>query len=254
MRITTWNVNGIRAVVNKDGFAWLDEVKPDILGLQEIKAKPEQVPQLLIEHPEYQSFWHSAERPGYSGTAALFKKEPISIHTGLDMEEYDDEGRTLRLEYPDFFLYIIYFPNGGQENKRVPFKLGFYARLLELCDEHHARGERVILTGDFNTAHNEIDLANPKSNQKNTGFLPEERAWIDKYLEHNFVDAYRSLYPDTVGYTWWDYRTGARPRNIGWRLDYFLVSSELMPRVKAVEIHDDVMGSDHCPVSLILRD
>jgi len=166
MRITTWNVNGIRAVVNKDGFAWLDEVKPDILCLQEIKAKPEQVPQLLLEHPEYQSFWHSAERPGYSGTAVLFKPEPLSIKTGLDMEEYDDEGRTICMEYPDFFLYNIYFPNGGQQNKRVPFKLGFYARLLELCDQHHARGEKVIITGDFNTAHNEIDLANPKSNQK----------------------------------------------------------------------------------------
>ena len=254
MRITTWNVNGIRAVVNKDGFAWLDEVKPDILCLQEIKAKPEQVPQLLLEHPEYQSFWHSAERPGYSGTAVLFKQEPLSIKTGLDMEEYDEEGRTIRMEYPDFFLYNIYFPNGGQENKRVPFKLGFYARLLELCDQHHARGEKVIITGDFNTAHNEIDLANPKSNQKNTGFLPEERAWIDKFLEHNFVDAYRALYPDKVGYTWWDYRTNARPRNVGWRLDYFLVSSELMPRVEAVEIHDEIMGSDHCPVSLVLKD
>ena len=254
MRITTWNVNGIRAVVNKDGFAWLDEIKPDILGMQEIKAKPEQVPQLLLEHPEYQSVWHSADRPGYSGTAALYKPVPISINTGLDMDEYDHEGRTLRLQYPDFFLYIIYFPNGGQQNNRVPFKLGFYARLLELCDRHHANGERVIITGDFNTAHNEIDLANPKTNQKNTGFLPEERAWIDKYLEHNFVDAYRALYPDTVGYTWWDYRTNARPRNIGWRLDYFLVSSELMPRVSAVEIHDDVMGSDHCPVSLVLND
>src|SRR5690606_11484093 len=171
MRITTWNVNGIRAVVNKDGFVWLDEVKPDILGLQEIKAKPEQVPQLLREHPEYQSFWHSAERPGYSGTAVMYKKEPLSIQTGLDMPEFDTEGRTIRVEYPDFFLYVIYFPNGGRGNERVPFKLGFYTRLLEICDEHHDRGEKVILTGDFNTAHNEIDLANPKSNQKNTGFL-----------------------------------------------------------------------------------
>jgi exodeoxyribonuclease-3 len=254
MRITTWNVNGIRAVVNKKGFDWIDEIKPDVLGLQEIKAKPEQVPQLLREHPEYQSFWNSAERPGYSGTAVLFKEEPLSIQSGLEVEEFDVEGRTIRVEYPEFFLYVIYFPNGGPENRRVPFKLDFYARLLELCDEHHARGEKVILTGDFNTAHNEIDLANPKSNQKNTGFLPEERAWIDKYLEHNFVDAYRSLYPNKVGYTWWDYRTNARPRNVGWRLDYFLVSSELMPEVKAVEIHDEVMGSDHCPVSLILKD
>ncbi|MEL7627241.1 MAG: exodeoxyribonuclease III [Anaerolineaceae bacterium] len=254
MRITTWNVNGIRAVVKKDGFDWMDEIKPDVLGLQEIKAKPEQVPELLLEHPEYQSFWHSAERAGYAGTAVLFKKEPLSIQTGLDKEEFDNEGRTIRVEYEDFFLYVIYFPNGGPDNWRVPFKLGFYERLLELCDEHHSRGQKVILTGDFNTAHNEIDLANPKSNSKRTGFLPEERAWIDKYLEHNFVDAYRTLYPDRVGYTWWDYRTNARPRNVGWRLDYFLVSSELMPKVEAVEIHDEIMGSDHCPVSLILQE
>lgn len=254
MRITTWNVNGIRAVVNKDGFAWLDEIKPDVLGLQEIKAKPDQVPELIRSHPEYRSFWHSAERPGYSGTAVLYRKEPISIQTGLGVEAFDNEGRTICMEYPDFFLYAIYFPNGGQENKRVPFKLDFYARLLEICDAHHARGEKVILTGDFNTAHNEIDLANPKENEKNTGFLPEERVWITRYLEHGFVDAYRALYPDKVEYTWWTYRTNARARNIGWRLDYFLVSEGLMERVEDVEIHSEVMGSDHCPVSLILRD
>lgn len=170
MRITTWNVNGIRAVVNKDGFTWLDEVKPDVLGLQEIKAKPEQVPDLIKDHPEYQTFWHSAERPGYSGTAVLYRKEPLSIQTGLGVEEFDNEGRTIRLEYPDFFLYNIYFPNGGQENKRVPFKLDFYARLLELCDAHHAKGEKVIITGDFNTSHQEIDLANPKETKKHRLF------------------------------------------------------------------------------------
>lgn len=254
MRITTWNVNGIRAVVNKDGFAWLDEVKPDILGLQEIKAKPDQVPELIRSHPEYRSFWHSAERPGYSGTAVLYRKEPLNIQTGLGVEAFDNEGRTIRMEYPDFFLYTIYFPNGGQENKRVPFKLDFYARLLEICDAHHAQGEKVILTGDFNTAHNEIDLANPKENEKNTGFLPEERVWITRYLEHGFVDAYRALYPDKVEYTWWTYRTNARARNIGWRLDYFLVSEGLMKWVEDVEIHSEVMGSDHCPVSLILKE
>lgn len=253
MKITTWNVNGIRAVLKKDGFDWVDEVEPDILGLQEIKARPEQLPEELRERENYTALWNSAERPGYSGTAAFYKTDPLSISVGLGVPEFDAEGRVVTLEYPDFFLYIIYFPNGGRNNLRVPFKLDFYARLLEICDEHHAKGQNVILTGDFNTAHNEIDLANPKSNQKNTGFLPEERAWIDKYLEHGFVDAFRSLYPERVAYTWWDYRTNARPRNVGWRLDYYLVSQALMPKVKDVVIHDDVMGSDHCPVSLLLK-
>jgi exodeoxyribonuclease-3 len=160
----------------------------------------------------------------------------------------------IRCKYPDFFLYNIYFPNGGQENKRVPFKLDFYAALLEICDHLHAQGENIIITGDFNTAHREIDLANPKQNEKNTGFLPEEREWIDRYLEHGFKDAFRERYPGKEIYTWWTYRFNSRERDIGWRLDYYLVSDALMDRVEDVTIHSDIMGSDHCPVSLILRD
>ena len=160
----------------------------------------------------------------------------------------------IRFRYGDLYLYNIYFPNGGQENQRVPFKLDFYAKLLEICDDLHAKGKEIIITGDFNTAHNEIDLANPKSNEKNTGFLPEERVWIDKYLEHGFVDAFRVLYPERVAYTWWTYRFNSRARNVGWRLDYYLVSESLMDRVEDVVVHDEVMGSDHCPVSLILKE
>ena len=252
MKITTWNVNGYRAVTNKQALNWVDEHQPDVLGLQEIKVKPEQLSEELREHEGYKSVWNAAERPGYSGTVVFYRPEPLEIALGMGRSEFDDEGRVIRLKYPDFYLYNIYFPNGGEENQRVPFKLDFYSHLLEICDQHHANGENVIITGDFNTAHNEIDLANPKSNEKNTGFLPEERVWIDKYLEHGFVDAYRSLYPERVGYTWWTYRMNARARNVGWRLDYYLVSQVLMPKVRDVIIHDDVMGSDHCPVTLLI--
>lgn len=215
--------------------------------------KPEQLTEDQRELPGYQSFWNPAERPGYSGTAVFYKIAPLEISTGLGVEEFDSEGRVTRLRYPDFLLYNIYFPNGGEENQRVPFKLGFYARLLDVCDEHHEHGENVIITGDFNTAHNEIDLARPKDNEKNTGFLPEERVWIDKFLEHGFIDVYRHLYPLSQGYTWWTYRMNARAKNIGWRLDYFLVSAPLMTRVRDTVILDEIMGSDHCPVTLELN-
>ncbi|MFZ3071488.1 MAG: exodeoxyribonuclease III [Anaerolineaceae bacterium] len=253
MKITTWNVNGYRAVLNKNGFEWLEEHQPDILCLQEIKVKPEQLAEELREIKGFSSVWNPAERMGYSGTAVFCRVAPESISTGLGFPEFDSEGRVIRLKYPDFYLYNIYFPNGGEENLRVPFKLDFYAHLLDICDQHHARREQVIITGDFNTAHNEIDLARPKDNEKNTGFLPEERVWIDKFLEHGFVDIYRHLYPTRAGYTWWTYRMNARAKNIGWRLDYFLISEALVPKAQDVVLHDEVMGSDHCPVTLIIN-
>ena len=255
MKITTFNVNGIRAIVNKEGTEWIHTLDSDVLGLQEIKAKPEQVPDVLLTMEGYQTIWNSAERPGYSGTAVFYRGEPLSVSTSIGYPMFDAEGRVIRLEYPDFFLYNIYFPNGGEENRRVPEKLQFYAKLLEECNELHKAGKNIIITGDFNTAHREIDLEHPKANTKNTGFLPEERAWIDTYLEHNFVDAFRELYPDREkAYTWWTYRGGARMRNVGWRLDYYLISKPLMSRVQDVVIHDDMMGSDHCPVSLLLKE
>ena len=255
MKITTFNVNGIRAIVNKEGTEWIHALDSDVLGLQEIKAKPEQVPDVLLTMEGYQTIWNSAERPGYSGTAVFYRREPLSVSLGIGYPMFDAEGRVIRLEYPDFFLYNIYFPNGGEENRRVPEKLQFYAKLLEECNELHKAGKNIIITGDFNTAHKEIDLEHPKANAKNTGFLPEERAWIDTYLENHFVDAFRELYPDREkAYTWWTYRGAARMRNVGWRLDYYLISKPLMSRVQDVIIHDDMMGSDHCPVSMILKD
>jgi len=252
VKITTWNVNGYRAILRKNALDWLTEENPDILCIQEIKVKLDQLDEGddLIEG--YHATWNPAERKGYSGVATFHGKAPLEIEKGIGCGDFDREGRVIRSRYEDFYLYNIYFPNGGQGNTRVPFKLKFYEKLLEICDDLHKKGEKIIITGDFNTAHQEIDLANPKANEKNTGFLPEEREWIDKYLRHNFVDAYRALYPERIEYTWWTYRYNARENNIGWRLDYFLVSEGLMNKVQDVVIHKDIMGSDHCPVSLIL--
>jgi exodeoxyribonuclease-3 len=171
----------------------------------------------------------------------------------MDAPVFDSEGRLIRLKFPDFTLFNVYFPNGGHDRERVPYKLDFYARLLDLCDSMHSAGERIIITGDFNTAHREIDLKNPKENENTSGFLPEERAWIDRYLERGFVDAFRELYPDREQYTWWTFRFNARKRGIGWRLDYFLVSDGLQSQVEDVIIHDQVFGSDHCPVSIFIQ-
>jgi len=252
LKITTWNVNGFRAVRRKDAFAWLDDEQPDVLCLQEIKVKPEQITEEEQTIKGYSAIWNPAERPGYSGTAVFHKIAPQEIDLGLGINDFDQEGRVIRVRYPDFLLYNIYFPNGGQDNQRVPFKLAFYEALLNICNELHSNNEKIIITGDFNTAHNEIDLANPKANEKNTGFLPEERVWIDKYLDRGFVDIFRNLYPERISYTWWTFRMNARARNIGWRLDYYLVSESLASSIKDVIIHDEIMGSDHCPVTLII--
>jgi exodeoxyribonuclease III len=253
MRITTWNVNGLRALLRNDRLRPLLTQRPDILMMQEIKARPEQIP---AEHSQswatYQEVWHPAERAGYSGVAALCRAEPAAVQVGLGDTRFDTEGRCILLRYPDFTLVNAYFPSGQRGQERVAFKLEFYAALLEICDRLHTAGEKLVVGGDFNTAHNEIDLRYPKQNRKTSGFLPEERAWVDRYLAHGFVDAYRLLYPERVQYTWWTYRMNARQNSVGWRLDYFLVSESLLPRVQDVIVHDEILGSDHCPVTLVL--
>jgi len=254
LKITTWNVNGYRAVLRKEALDWISEIVPDILCLQEIKVKPEQISEKEQNIEGYKAIWNPAERPGYSGTAMFVKNPPLEKEKGFGIDKFDIEGRVIRVRYPGFLLYNIYFPNGGQDNRRVPYKLEFYKSLLDICDELHARGENIIITGDFNTAHSEIDLAHPKANEENTGFLPEERMWIDRYLEHGFVDIFRERHPESVAYTWWTYRTKARAKNVGWRLDYYLISETLVSKIKDVIIQSDIMGSDHCPVSLILKD
>lgn len=254
MKITTWNVNGIRAALNKGLAAWVQQEQPDVFCIQEAKARAEQVDDVSAILPGAHTYWNAALKPGYSGVVSMTRQLPLDVDLGLGETRFDDEGRVIRLRFDDFFLYNIYFPNGQRGHDRVAFKLDFYARLLEECDRLHARGEKIIITGDFNTAHREIDLTNPRQNVNTSGFMPEERVWIDYFLAHGFVDAYRALYPERVQYTWWTYISNARSRNVGWRLDFFLVSADLLDRVEDVIIHDDVPGSDHCPVSLVLRD
>lgn len=254
MKLITWNVNGLRAALKKGVKEWiLDEAKPDVMCLQETRVLPEE--QLTAKQrdvPNYEVIWNPAQKKGYSGVSTWLRETPLDFSLGLGEERFDAEGRVIRTQHPDFYLYNIYFPNGQRGQDRVDYKLAFYELLLETCDEFHAAGKSVIITGDFNTAHQRIDLKNDKSNENYSGFLPEERAMIDKYIEHGFVDPFRVLYPEKEQYSWWSYRGNARANNVGWRIDYFLISESLMPRVQDVIIHDQVTGSDHCPVELLI--
>lgn len=253
MKIYTWNVNGIRAVEKKGFLAWLDQARPDVLCIQETKAWQNQLSFDLIEGHGYHTSWHSAQKKGYSSVATFCKEKPLAVHKGLGVDQFDNEGRVLITEHPGFALYNVYFPNGQHDLGRVPYKLAFYRELLKQANERVRAGQNVVIGGDWNTAHTAMDLKNAKANEGNTGFLPEERAMIDTYISAGYVDAFRSLHPDARDqYSWWSFRSGARARNIGWRLDYFMVNAALMPRVKASTIHPEVMGSDHCPVSIEL--
>jgi exodeoxyribonuclease-3 len=252
MKLISWNVNGIRAVYKKGFLEWFSRESPDILCLQETKADFEQFPPGLLNLPSYEIFHSSAIRKGYSGVAT-FSREKFLDTFFFKKKLYDSEGRVLIHEHPHFFLVNAYFPNGSRDLSRVPFKLAFYDDMLKKVN-HLRQSKPVIITGDFNTAHSEIDLANPKSNTKTTGFLPEERVWIDKFIADGWVDIFRKLHPSKKGaYTWWSPRPTVRERNIGWRIDYFFISPELLPCVKKAEILPEVMGSDHCPILLELK-
>jgi len=254
MKIVSWNVNGIRAAFKKGALDWVWKHSPDVLCLQEVKANPEQLTEEQARSVPYPAYtWNPAQKAGYSGVATFYKEQPLDIQVGMGDERFDVEGRVVSTLHPGFRLFNIYFPNGQRGHDRVAYKLDFYAHLLNLCNDLHKKGEDVVITGDFNTAHMPIDLRNPKSNEKTSGFMPEEREWVQKFLDHGFVDIYRKLYPEKVQYTWWTYISNARERNVGWRIDYFLVSENLVSRVKDALIHDDVPGSDHCPVELVIE-
>ena len=253
MKLYSWNVNGIRAAERKGFLDWLDQTQPDILCLQETKARVDQLGSSLIKDHGYNTYWHSAQKAGYSGVATFCKEEPYFIQEGLGIDRFDSEGRVLITEHENFLLYNIYFPNGQKDDTRLNYKLDFYDELLPIVNDQVENGNNVIITGDWNTAHHPIDLARPKENEKTSGFMPIERQRIDTYVSHGWVDTFRHFHSDSDRYTWWTYRFGARERNIGWRIDYFFVNEILVEQLDDADIHPDIMGSDHCPVSLTLK-
>ncbi len=254
MKLISWNVNGVRAVVKKGFLDWLDQAQPDVLCLQETKAHVDQLTAEILTDHGYHTYWHSGERRGYSGVATFCKEEPLYVQEGLGIERYDAEGRVLLTEHENFLLYNIYFPNGQKDDERLQYKLDFYNDLLPIINEQVESGNNVVVTGDWNTAHHPIDLARPKQNVNTSGFMPIEREKLDMYVENGWIDTFRLFHQEGERYSWWTYRFGARERNVGWRIDYFFVNEGFVDNVEDADIHDEVMGSDHCPVSLELSE
>ncbi len=252
MKLYSWNVNGIRAVQKKGFVDWVLQETPDVLCLQETKAHFHQLDEELTNIEGYYSYWNAPARKGYSGVATYTREKPVSVRYGIGVDRYDEEGRIIVTEYPAFTLLNIYFPNGQKDQDRLDYKLEFYDAVLAYCRGLVDGGKKVAVCGDFNTAHRPIDLKNPKSNEKHSGFLPIERKYLDKWMDSGFIDTFRYFYPDTVKYSWWSYKFQARPNNVGWRIDYFIVSSNFIDSVRNADILCEVMGSDHCPVALYL--
>ena len=254
MKLISWNVNGVRAVVKKGFLDWLDQAQPDVLCLQETKAHVDQLTAEILTDHGYHTYWHSGERRGYSGVATFCKEEPLYVQEGLGIERYDAEGRVLVTEHENFLLYNIYFPNGQKDNERLQYKLDFYDDLLPIINEQVESGNNVVVTGDWNTAHHSIDLARPKQNVNTSGFMPIERKKLDMFVENGWIDTFRLFHQEGERYSWWTYRFGARERNVGWRIDYFFVNEGFIENIADADIHDEIMGSDHCPVSLELSE
>ncbi len=256
MKIISWNTNGLRATVKQGFFTPLfEQENPDIVCLQETKAEKDQLPKEIQNFKNYYSYFsHSQERKGYSGVAIYCKEKPREVFYGIGVKHLDTEGRIVGAKFKNFTLINGYFPNGGQGPHRLKYKLEFYEAFLKFITKLRKNGEHVIFCGDINTAHEAIDLARPKANEENTGFLPIERAWITKVIKNNFIDIWRHKNPEKKDvYTYWDIKTASRSRNVGWRIDYFFVSSELVTRIKATGMLTNYMGSDHCPIFLELK-
>jgi exodeoxyribonuclease-3 len=255
MRIYSWNINGIRAAIGKGLAAWVEAAQPDVLCLQETRADRANLPDITRLLGGYESYWAPLRRPGHSGVATFCLQPATAWRTGLESSGFDDEGRVLITDVGDVSIYNVYFPNGRASAERLAYKLAFYDAFLSHIDADVSSGRTVIFCGDVNTAHQAIDIARPVENAKRSGFLPEERAWINCCEDHGWVDTFRHFYPDAAGaYTWWDQRTGARARNVGWRLDYCFIHQRDLGRMKGAGIAADVNGSDHCPVWLELAD
>lgn len=254
VKICSWNVNGLRATIKSGNLqAWLEASRPDIVGMQEVKALPAQVPDEPWTAMGYRCWWHPALRAGYSGALLLSKEEPLDVRLGLGIERFDAEGRVIEADYPGYTVITSYYPNAGRGLDRLEFKLDFYAAFLDRVNHLRDTGRHLVFMGDFNIAHTEMDLARPEEALKGTGFLPVEREWITRIIDAGYVDTFRALHPDARDqYSYWDAWRERRARNIGWRIDYVFVSRELLPRVRRAFIQQEVMGSDHCPVGIEL--
>lgn len=252
MKILSWNVNGIRAIYKKGFLGWLEKSGGEIFCLQEIKAKEEQLPSDLINPQGYFSYFDSATRPGYAGVAIYTKKQPLKIEFRTGLDQFDQEGRILKFKYPDFTLINFYLPHGGRGKEKLDYKLAVYSHLLDYLGVLRKKQENLILIGDFNVAHQEIDLARPQQNKNNIMFTPEERKKIDELINLGFVDTFRRFNQEGGHYTWWPYFANARERNLGWRIDYVFVSESLVPKLEKAFILPTVIGSDHCPIGIQL--
>ena len=250
MELLSWNVNGLRACINKGFIEWIQQRDPDILCVQETKAQPDQI-SFAFDLPEYKIYWSSAKKKGYSGVATFTKQKPLSV-SKMGIKEFDEEGRVLQLEFKEFYLINTYFPNAQRELKRLDYKLRFNQALLKHI-ENLRENKNLVVCGDFNVAHKEIDLKNPKTNMNNAGFSPKEREFFSNLLEHNYIDTFREFDQSPEKYTWWTYRYNARKNNIGWRIDYFVINKEFRERLESAFILSDVMGSDHAPIGIILK-
>ncbi len=250
IKLISWNVNGIRAIHKKGFLDWFDNTNANIVSLQETKAQIDQLPKKLVNIPDYNSYFNSAERKGYSGVATYTNIEPNNVYDGMGIDKFDVEGRFQRLDFDEFTLLNIYYPNGGRDEERLKYKLDFYDVFLDYANDLRDQGFNLIICGDLNTAHKPIDLARPEANEDVSGFLPIEREWVSKFLNNGYVDTFRMFNNESNNYTWWSYRTRARDRNVGWRLDYYFVNEEFKDNIKNSYILSEVMGSDHCPICL----
>jgi exodeoxyribonuclease-3 len=256
LKLISWNVNGLRAAMKKDFLGSFQKLDADVVAIQETKLQQAQMGEDMNRIPAYESYWsHCEGKKGYSGVGTYSRVAPAAVRCGIGEKRFDAEGRIIEMDFGSFLFFNVYFPNGQMSEDRLQYKLDFYAKFFEYADVCRKRGKSLIICGDYNTAHNEIDLANPKANANTSGFLRIERDWLDRIVARDYVDTFRHFHPDTVKYSWWTYRFKARERNIGWRIDYFFVTRDLIQkgRVKDAFIDNDVHGSDHCPIGLVVE-
>lgn len=256
IKLISWNVNGLRAAIKKNFFDSFEQLDADIVALQETKLQQAQITDEMKNIHGYESHWaHASVKKGYSGVAVYTRARPKNVRCGIGESEIDDEGRIVEMDFDDFIFFNVYFPNGQMSAERLQYKLAFYEKFFNHTDEYKKQGRSLIITGDYNTAHNEIDLKNPKANENTSGFLRIERDWLDRISENGYTDTFRHFYPDTVKYSWWTYRFKARERNIGWRIDYFFVTRDIIEKgwIKEAFIDNSIYGSDHCPIGLVVE-